>query len=208
MGKQRGKFIVIEGVDCSGKTTQARRLVAALRRRGIDVLAVREPGGTAVSERVRRILLSHKGKITARTELLLYLAARAQVVAEKIAPALPAGKVVVADRFSLSTYAYQIGGRGLPPEVVLMADQFARDGLQPDLTFVLDVSPAEARRRLAASGKKPDRMERQGAAFFARIRRYYRQATRKRPTTILLDADCDPDTLAEVMLARVLRLVR
>jgi len=204
MGKQRGKFIVIEGVDCSGKTTQARRLVAALRHRGIDVLAIREPGGTPVSERVRRILLSHRGTMSPRTELLLYLAARAQVTAEKIAPALRAGKVVVADRYYLSTYAYQIGGRGLPADVVRTADRFARLGVEPDLTFIFDVAPAEARRRLEASGKKPDRMERQGAAFFARTRRYYLQAAKAGRNVVLLDGSRSPHVLAAEILARVL----
>lgn len=206
--KKGGKFIVIEGVDNCGKTTQARRLVASLKRRGIDVLPIREPGGTKVSEKIRRILLSRESTMCARTEVFLYLAARAQVTAEKIAPALAAGKVVIADRYHLSTYAYQIGGRRMPEDVVKAADHFARHALQPDLTIVLDITPAEARRRMERTGKNPDRIEQETPAFFARIRRYYQKAARTDKDTVLLQGRGDPDSLAADIEARVLRMLR
>ena len=204
--KRRGLFIVIEGVDNCGKTTQARRLISSLRRRGFDVLAVREPGGTAVSERVRRILLSRESKMCPRTELLLYLAARAQVTAEKIAPALREGKIVVADRYHLSTYAYQIGGRSMPEEVVFAADRFARHNIEPDLTIVLDITPAEAQRRLAAAHKKLDRIEKEKPAFFARVRKYYREAARTGRKIVLLNGRRNPNELAAEILTRVLKI--
>jgi len=204
--RQRGLFIVIEGVDNCGKTTQAKRLIAALRRKGIGVLPIREPGGTLVSEKVRRILLSRSVKMCPRTEVLLYLAARSQVTAEKIVPALAAGKIVVADRYNLSTYAYQIGGRGMPADVVHTADLFARHKLEPDLTIVLDISPAEATRRHAASGKTADRIESEPPAFFKRVRQYYREAARTGRKTILLEGHRPPDELAEDILNRVLAL--
>lgn len=204
----RGLFIVIEGVDDCGKTTQAKRLIAALRRRKLDVLPIREPGGTLVSEKIRRILLSRSVKMCPRTEVLLYLAARSQVTAEKIVPALAAGKIVVADRYNLSTYAYQIGGRGMPADVVRHADLFARHKLEPDLTVVLDIPPAEARRRRTASGKTADRIESEPPAFFARVWRYYREAARTGRKTVLLDGRRPPDELAEDILSRVYALWR
>ena len=201
--KKRGKFIVIEGVDNCGKTTQAKRLVKSLKRQGVEVLPIREPGGTKVSEKIRRILLSRGVRMCPRTEVFLYLAARAQVTAEKIAPALAAGRVVIADRYHLSTYAYQIGGRGMPADVVKAADRFARHAIQPDLTIVLDITPAEARRRMELAGKKPDRIEQEKSAFFARIRRYYRQAAQTEKNTILLPGRGDPDDLAADIESRV-----
>jgi dTMP kinase len=204
--KRRGLFIVIEGVDNCGKTTQAKRLIAALRRKGVDVLPIREPGGTVVSEKVRRILLSRSVKMCPRTEVFLYLAARSQVTAEKIVPALAKGKIVVADRYNLSTYAYQIGGRGMPSDVVRKADLFARHKLEPDLTVVLDITPAQSRRRLAASNKATDRIESEPAAFFARVRQFYQAAARADRKTILLDGNRAPEDLTTEILNRVYAL--
>jgi dTMP kinase len=205
--QKRGKFIVIEGVDHCGKTTQAKRLVRSLKRQGVDAVLLREPGGTIISEKIRRILLSRTTRMCPRTEVFLYLAARAQVTAEKIAPALGAGRVVVADRFHLSTYAYQIGGRGMPTELVMAADRFARHALQPDLTIVLDITPAEARRRRDQAGKKPDRIEQEKPAFFARIRRYYQQAAQTDDKIILLRGRRPPEELAAEIEVRVRQLL-
>jgi len=204
--KNHGLFVVLEGVDNCGKTMQAKRLVSSLRRRGVDVLAIREPGGTATAEKVRRILLSRDVDMCPRTELFLYLAARAQITAEKIVPALKEGKAVVADRYHLSTYAYQVGGRRMPRDVVAKADRFARHKIQPDLTFVLDITPAEARRRLVAAKKKADRIEKETPAFFARVRRYYRDAAKTGTNIVLLDGGRNPNSLAAEILARVLKL--
>jgi dTMP kinase len=203
-----GKFIVLEGVDNCGKTTQAGRLAASLKRQGYEVLPVREPGGTKVSEKIRRILLSRTLNIDARTEVFLYLAARAQVTAEKIAPALATGKIVIADRYHLSTYAYQIGGRRMPAEVVKAADHFARHAIRPDITFILDITPAESRKRMTLAGKKPDRIEKEKSAFFARIRQYYRLAARTEKDTVLLSGHANPNALAAEIEMRTLELIK
>ncbi len=200
-----GLFVVIEGVDNSGKSTQIRRLTAALRRRGVDAVTVREPGGTAVSEKIRHLLKDRKLQVENRTELLLFLAARAQVTAEVIIPALRAGKVVLADRYSLSTYAYQIGGRKMPEDVVFPADEFSRFSVEPDLVFVLDIPPAEARRRMATAGLSPDRIERENSTFFSRVRRYYRQAAKAADNLVLLDGRRDAADLAVTIRLRVLQ---
>lgn len=202
-----GLFVVIEGVDNSGKSTQIRRLRVTLRRRAVDAVTVREPGGTAVSEKIRHLLKDRKLSVENRTELLLFLAARAQVTAEVIIPALQAGKVVLADRYNLSTYAYQIGGRKMPEDVVFPADEFSRFSLEPDLVFVLDISPAEARRRMASAGLLPDRIERENSAFFSRVRRYYRQAAEAADNIVLLDGRRDASALAETIRQQVLQIL-
>lgn len=188
-----GFFLVIEGLDASGKTTLARRLVSAYRHEGHHVTAVREPGGTPASERVRRILLDTRSEITAHTELFLYLAARAELVAKVIIPALERGEIVIADRFSLSTMAYQIGGRGLPARAVEQADALARQGLTPDLTVVLTVSEREADRRGGAIRKIPDRIENEPAKFFRRVRAEYRRRSRTRRQQIIIDSAVGAD---------------
>ena len=134
----RGKFITLEGGEGCGKSTQARRLKAALEADGREVLLVREPGGTGLGETIRPILKDSSGDPPCdRSELLLFLAARAQLVRNVLKPALEAGVWVVSDRFGDSTYAYQGCGRGLPLDFVEAADSFARDGLKPDLTILL-----------------------------------------------------------------------
>ncbi len=192
-----GRFIVIEGVDYCGKTTQARRLVSRLRKQEYPVEHIREPGGTDVSEKIRRILLARRNPMCAGTELFLYLAARSQVTVERIGPALEDGKIVVADRYHLSTYAYQIGGRGLDETVVKAADQFARSNIEPDLTIVIDITPAEARRRMIAAGKEPDRMEKENAAFFRRIRKYYQTAAEEMDNVVLIPGRHSPREIAD-----------
>ncbi len=192
-----GRFIVIEGVDYCGKTTQARRLVSRLKRRNYAVEHIREPGGTDVSEKIRRILLSRRNQMCARTELFLYLSARAEVTAQKIRPALEDGKIVVADRYHLSTYAYQIGGRGIDETVVKSADEFARHTIEPDLTIVLDITPAEAKRRMLTAGKTPDRMEDEKAAFVRRIRKYYQTAAEEMANVALIPGRRPPEAIAD-----------
>lgn len=149
-----GLFIVLEGVEGSGKTTQARLLGERLARAGIDHLVTREPGGTATGEEIRRLLL-HGGEVPARAELLLMLAARAVFVEEVVRPALARGAVVVADRYELSTLAYQGYGRGLPLDEVRRMNAFATGGLTADLTLVLDVPPEVGAARRAREGGTP-----------------------------------------------------
>jgi len=160
-----GRLIVLEGADGVGKTTQVERLVARLRDQGTPAVSLREPGGTPLGERIRTILLLGPGaSINDRAELLLFLAARAQLAPE-VASQLAEGKTVVLDRFFLSTYAYQIAGRGLPEEDVRRINAFATLGRVPDLTVVLALAPDEARSR-AGEG---DRIERAGVDFYARV---------------------------------------
>jgi dTMP kinase len=164
-------FIVLEGAEGSGKSTQARLLGGWLARHEIPHVLTREPGGTAVGEEIRAILL-HGADIPAETELLLLNAARAVFVADVVKPALATGKVVVADRFWLSSLAYQAHGRGLDLDQVRSICSFAAQGLTPDLTIVLDVDQqvTEARR----AGRGADRIERAGTEFHQKVAGAYR----------------------------------
>jgi dTMP kinase len=195
-----GYFIVIEGSDGSGKSTLARRLTAALKKSGHKVCPVREPGGTSLSERVRHVLLHVRETISSRAELFLYLASRAQLIDEVIRPALKRGEIVVADRFSLSTYAYQSAGRGLPLREVMAADQFARDGVAPDLTIVLAVSEKDAEKRMKAMGNMPDRIERESRPFHRRVRQFYEKWATRRRGHVILDSALGMDTVFEETL--------
>ena len=167
-----GTFIVLEGIEGSGKSTQARMLAEWLTGRGIPHLLTREPGGTPSGEAIRGVLLDSPD-VPARAELLLMLAARAVLVEEVVRPALAAGKVVIADRYALSTLAYQAYGRGLALAEVRQLNAFATAGLEPDVTLVLDVPQAEGEARRAAAGKEPDRIERAGAGFHRRVAEAY-----------------------------------
>ena len=173
----RGVFLVVDGPDGAGKSTLVRRLARRLRERGRDVLEVRQPGGTPLAEVARDTALDPAMHASPLAELFLILAARADQVAKVIRPALDRGQVVLSDRYDLSTEAYQIAGRGLPREQVLRANELATDGLRPDLTVVLDL-PAEAGlARQAASGKRPDRIEREGRAWHEGVAEIFRKAT-------------------------------
>lgn len=177
----RGKLIAFEGPECCGKTTQMANVSARLQAAGIEVVATREPGGTPLCEQIRQLLLKHgygdgvpREELHAKTELLLFLAARAQHVAEKIEPALAAGKWVLCDRFSASTLAYQGYGRGMDLTELRLLDSFAAGGLVPDLTLVFDVSYETSQKRLAGRseslGGQPDRIERERRAFHEAVR--------------------------------------
>ena len=160
-----GRLIVIEGADGVGKTTQVERLVSRLTSHRVPTIAFREPGGTLLGERIRSLLLDLPDEaINDRAELLLFLAARAQIAPE-VASLIAEGRTVVLDRFFLSTYAYQIAGRGLPEEDVRRINAFATRGKVPDLTIVLGLPPEEARAR-AGEG---DRIERAGIDFYERV---------------------------------------
>jgi dTMP kinase len=162
-----GRLIVLEGADGVGKTTQVERLVGRLRDHGVPAVSLREPGGTPLGEGIRALLLGD-ADVSDRAELLLFLAARAQLTPE-VARALAEGRTVVLDRFFLSTYAYQIAGRGLPEEDVRRINTFATQGRTPDLTLVLSLPPEEARARVGTGGTGGDRIERAGTDFLERV---------------------------------------
>lgn len=165
----RGALVVLEGAEGVGKTTQARMLCDALQSAGIACTSVREPGGTAMGESVRVLLLDSAHTPNAAAEALLFLAARAQLVSHVVHPALKRGDVVIVDRFFLSTYAYQIAGRGLDEAAVRSANQLAVGGLVPDVTIVLALPDAlDGMARVAERGAQ-DRMEREDDAFHARV---------------------------------------
>lgn len=167
-----GRLIVFEGPEGAGKTTQLRHLDAWLEARGTAHWCVREPGGTALGDAVRRLLLDAPGPLDARAEALLFMASRAALVGEVIAPALARGMTVLADRYFLSTYAYQVVGRGLDESEVRAANAIATRGVTPDLTLVFTV-PAAARRARAAARGAPDRIEQAGDEFHARVERAF-----------------------------------
>jgi dTMP kinase len=169
-------FIVVEGPEGAGKSTLTRWLAAQLLADGRQVVTVREPGGTPVAEAARKLALKSRHDMALAAELFLVLAARADLVERVIRPALEAGQVVLADRFGLSTLAYQVAGRGLPRADVEAALRLATGGLTPDLTLVLDVPVALGRERQRKARKTQDRFEREDDAFHERVRDAYRTA--------------------------------
>lgn len=189
---EKGKFITFEGGEGCGKSTQVRLLKEALEQRGIEVLLTREPGGTVLAEQIRRLIKDQDEDCPCdRSELLLFLAARAQLVRHVIRPALARGVWVISDRFSDSTKAYQGYGRGLPLDFISAANDFACEGLQPDLTLLLEVSPETAekrmRRREAATNTTADRIELAGNDFHVRLRKGFEEL-----------ADAEPDRIRRV----------
>ncbi len=163
-----GRLVVFEGGEGAGKTTQLERLALRLGRHGAQVRMLREPGGTAVGDEIRALLLRPGAQIPARTEALLFMASRAALMVEQVRPALDRGEVVLLDRFFLSTYAYQVGGRGLPEAEVRDANAFATGGLVPDVTVLLTLPVEEGLARAAQRGAA-DRMEQAERAFHDRV---------------------------------------
>lgn len=201
---EQGIFIAFEGGDGAGKSTQVRLLAEALRRDGREVVVTREPGGTALGERLRRALLDRDVEPpTARTEALLYAAARAQHVDEVIVPALRRGAIVLSDRFVDSSIAYQGSGRGLGDDAVLTLNLFATSGVLPDLVVLLDADPAEGLRRAAVDGAQ-DRIEAAGLTFHQRTREsFLRRATNDPSRYLVLDATAEIPSLHALVLTRV-----
>src|SRR2546428_10709819 len=174
-GSGSGLFVVVEGPEGAGKSRLVRWLAARLRAGGRRVMAVRQPGGTPVAEAARKLALQFPHEVAPVAELFLFLAARADLVHHVIRPALEEGQVVVADRFDLSTIAYQVAGGGLPAHDVTQAIRLATGGLVPDVTLVLDVPVELGRERQRTARKVQDRIERQDDAFHARVREAYRR---------------------------------
>jgi len=178
-------FISFEGLDSSGKTTQAHLLVDDFKKSGMEVIILREPGGTEVSEHIRSLLLDKRNSnLSDRAELLLFSAARAQLVTQVIAPALKAGKVVVCDRFFDSTTAYQGYGRGLDIGEVNALNRIAVAGTVPDVTLFVDVDLEEIRRRRKAAGVVADRMESSGNVFYQNVLQGYLAIARAEPRRV------------------------
>lgn len=198
MGGGRGVFVVFEGVEGAGKSTQVELLAAWLSARDIAHERVREPGGTALGEEVRRLLLE-ADEVPVRAELLLMLAARAALVEQRIAPALAVGKVVVADRFELSTLAYQGSGRELGVDAVARLNRFATGDLRPDLTVYLDVPVSVGRTRRAA-WEEGDRIERAGRVFHERVAGAYGLLAQERTDIERVDATAPAASVHEAVL--------
>lgn len=202
MTKNRGKFYTFEGIDGCGKSTQVARVAERLRGNGTPCLVTREPGGTAVSEKIRELLISPDSKgMCPETEMLLYLAARAQHVREVIIPAIDRGETVLCDRFEQATFAYQGRGRGLDIRYVNLINKFATGSLAPDMTFVIDISVEISQERLNNIGKGKDRIESAGTQFFERVRAGYIDAAKAFPQRIkLLDGTKGQDELTDEIL--------
>ena len=179
----RGRFITLEGIDGAGKSTHLRWIARFLRRRGLKVKVTREPGGTAVGEKLRRLVLGSKRALHQETETLLMFAARREHLDKVIVPALAAGWWVLCDRFTDATYAYQAAGSGVNWKKIGVLEQWVQEGLQPDLTILFDVSPAIGRRR-AGRRKNPDRFEREKGAYYRRVRNAYLRRARGNPRRV------------------------
>lgn len=202
----RGVFITFEGGEGSGKSTQLGLLAGLLVDAGLEVEVVREPGGTRIGEMVREALLDpDHGDLRPRAELLLYEAARAQLVAERILPALATGAVVLCDRYADSSTAYQGYGRELPLDEVLSANAVATGGLEPDLTLLFDIDPALGVSRATLEGA--DRLEAAGDAFHARVRRGYLSIAETEPDRIaVIDGMGTPEQVAARVREAVARI--
>jgi dTMP kinase len=204
---QRGRFITLEGGEGAGKSTLLAGLRDYLLQRGVTLLQVREPGGTALGEAIRSIVLdpAHPD-ISAESELLLMFAARAQLVRERILPALDTGQWVLCDRYVDASYAYQGGGRGQPVERIAELERWACAGLKPDLTLLLDLPVATGRARAAGRGAA-DRIETEADAFFERVRDAYRKRADPEPARFrVIDASQTPDSVLHDALAATAHL--
>ncbi|MDK2821795.1 MAG: dTMP kinase [Clostridia bacterium] len=213
MRVSRGFFITLEGIDASGKTTQLEKMKDFLSKQGYEVETTREPGGTKLSEAIRQLLLrSCYGDVYPRAEILLYASARAQHVAERIKPALSAGKIVLCDRFTDSSIAYQGYGRQLGPEIVRQINKLATEDLKPDLTILLDIPVEVGVKRRFQNGINSDRLEQENIEFHKRVRQGYLKLAAQQPTRIkVIDGAKQPEVvwlqIKEIIKSNVLSRV-
>ena len=192
---QRGRFITFEGIDGAGKSTQIDVIEKTLRDRGIEVIRTREPGGTPLSETIRRELLSVD--MDPATETLLFFASRAEHLAQVIRPALARGAWVLSDRFTDATYAYQVGGRGFPAEKVEQLESWTHGDLQPDCTVLFDLPPQVAAERLARA-RQADRFEQEDCELFTRVRNAYLTRAQQQPNRFMIvDSTQDKAVVSE-----------
>jgi dTMP kinase len=197
-----GRLVTIEGLDGAGKTTLAAALAAALVQRGIQAELLREPGGVELSERLRSLVKDPRLRIGAPAEALMYAAARAQLVEERVRPLLDAGRWVLLDRFVDSSLAYQGAARGLGVERVRALNLIATGDLVPDRTLLLALDPAAGRARLAGRDEAPDRLEAEDAAFFTRVAEAYEELARTEPDRIrVIDAGRREDEVLAAALS-------
>lgn len=189
------KFITLEGMDGAGKSTHIPSIIEALESRGVEVVSTREPGGTALGERLRALLLHEP--MHPETETLLMFAARREHIANVIAPALARGAYVLSDRFTDATYAYQCGAKGVLASKIELLEQWVQEDLQPDLTLLFDV-PVEVSIQRLSTARTPDKFERESAEFFTRIRNAYLQRARENPKRFrVIDAHMPLEKVAE-----------
>jgi dTMP kinase len=204
---KKGLFITFEGSEACGKSTQITLLADKLRSLGFDPLLFREPGGTPAGEAIRH-LLQHAPEgeaLTPEAELLLFAASRAQLVREKILPALEAGRVVICDRFLDSTTVYQGVARRIPADDTARINAFAVGDCLPNITFLLDLDHRTSLSRMQAANRKPDRIERESPEFFEAVRRGYLNLAKENPKRVLLiDASCSVEEIAVEVLAKVI----
>ncbi|MEX0776431.1 MAG: dTMP kinase [Phycisphaeraceae bacterium] len=199
----RGKFVVFDGPDGSGKSTQFRKFIHFVEAGGVTVCEVREPGGTHIGEQIRHVLLDpeNKEEVDIHCEMLLFMASRAQLVAQRIAPALARGELVLADRFISSTLAYQGAAGGMPLDDIMRVGQIALGEHWPDLVVVFDVDEATAATRL---NPLLDRMEAKGRAFHSRVRQGYLDQARRDPEHyIVVDATHGAETVFRSLIAKL-----
>ncbi len=200
-------FFSLEGIDGSGKTTQLELLANALEAKGYKVVKFREPGGSIISEQIRSLLLDRtfKGKMDNTTELLLYNAARAQVISEVILPALQDGNIVLADRFAFSTLAYQGYGRNLSLKKVNELSAITCENCFPELTIILDIDAKESKIRRSKRAGAPDRLEAEADSFFTKVQEGYRQIAKDYPDSVaLFNALLPKEEIHEKILSAVL----
>ncbi len=203
-----GTLITIEGLDGAGKSTLATGLAAALGERGVTVALLREPGGVVLSERIRDLVKDPGLTVDPRAEALLYAAARAQLVAEKLVPLLAAGTCVLLDRFVDSSLAYQGAARGLGVDAVAQINALATGGLQADRTLLLRLDPAVGRARQADRGEAPDRLEQESAIFFDIVAEAYDELAAEEPGRFrVLDATATPPAVLAAAVAAVTDLL-
>lgn len=203
MKNNRGIFITFEGIDGCGKSTQAKRLYRYLKRNNLPVDLIREPGGTPLSERIRKLLLDPGREIVPLAELLLYEAARAQLSKDIIIPALKNGRILICDRFFDSTTAYQGFGRGLDSGLIKRLNRVCADNISPDLTFIFDI---DYKTSIERRDKKPDRLEKEKKAFFNRVRTGFKSLSSLR-RVVWLDGGKDIISLSESVIANVEKLL-
>lgn len=202
--EKKGIFITLEGGEGCGKTTHARILARHLEKKGYKVVLTREPGATPLGKLIRKILLSSRSELVPLAELFLFASDRAQHVEKVILPALRRGFAVVSDRFIDSTFAYQIGGRGLPEDVVRYLNFVSSGALSPDITFLLDISPPKGMRRAAERSGTRDRFEKEKMKFHDRVRAQYLLIAKNSPERVkVIDSDDD----LKAVSAEILRMM-